>query len=284
MEKLKQSRKRYIFIVSDATGQTCQRVVDAALKQFDTTEAIKKLIPNVRTSEQIEAVIDEAHKFNGIVVYTFVSPEPRQQITELSRRRGVPVVDLMGPLLTRFSDLLEISPMALPGLSRQLDDSYFKRIDAVDFTIKHDDGLALSSLDGAEIVLLGVSRTSKTPVSIYLAYRGWKVANIPMVSPRVLPAELLGADKRKVVALTIKPSRLQRIRMERQHNLGDTYLGNYTDLDRLKEEVIYARRLYEEFGCPILDVTYKSIEETATEVMRIIYAQMGVKKGKIKME
>lgn len=277
----KNGRKRYIFIVSDASGQTGERVVDAALRQFKTTEVIKKVVPHVRSLPQIQQVIDEAAGVDGIIIFTLVSPDARQKISDLGRYEGVPTIDLLGPLLTRFSDLLELSPMAMPGLDRQLDDDYFKRIESVDFTIKHDDGLRLDTLEKAEIVLFGVSRTSKTPVSIYLAYRGWKVANIPVIQGSPLPRETLNIDKRRVVALTINPSRLQMIRLERKRNLNNVDLGDYTQMEQVKDEVTYGLRLYRDFGCPVIDVTYKSIEETSTDVMRLIHSQTGNKKGKI---
>lgn len=274
-------RKRYIFIVSDATGKTCTRVVNAALRQFKTTIVEKKIITFVRTPGQIKEVIMEAAAVNGIVVYTMVSPDCRQKITESGRMNGVPTVDLLGPLLTRFSDLLEISPLAQPGLGRQLDDDYFKRIEAMDYTFKHDDGLRLSTLDQAEIILLGVSRITKTPVSIYLSYRGWKVANIPILYGQGLVEELKKIDRERVVALTVLPTRLHLLRMERQRHLNNVSLGDYTDLNMVKKEVAYALRLYRDYGYLVLDVTYKSIEETATEVMRIVYAKTRNKKGKI---
>lgn len=277
----KNGRKRYVFVVSDASGQTGERVVDAALRQFKTTEVVKKVVPHVRSLPQIQEVIDEAANVDGIVIFTLVSADARQKISELGRYEGVPTIDLLGPLLTRFSDLLELSPMAMPGLDRQLDDDYFKRIESVDFTIKHDDGLRLDTLDKAEIVLFGVSRTSKTPVSIYLSYRGWKVANIPIIPGRPLPREVMGIDKRRVVALTINPSRLQMIRLERKRNLNNVDLGDYTQMDQVKDEVTFGLKLYRDFGCPVIDVTYKSIEETSTDVMRLIYSQTGDKKGKI---
>ncbi len=281
-QREKKERKRCIFIVSDATGRTCSRVVEAALTQFENTEVIKKTYSNVRTTEKIDSIVNEAAHVNGIVVYTMVTPEARQRITEQGRMNGVPTVDLLGPLLTRFSDLLEISPMAQPGLGRHLDDDYFKRIEALDYTIKHDDALRMATLDQAEIVLLGVSRTTKTPVSIYLSYRGWKVANIPIVYERGLPRELELVDPKRVIALTVKPTRLQLVRLDRQRYLvEDKNLNGYAELDDVKKEVAYGLRLYRDYGCPVLDVSYKSIEETATEVMRIIYANTGEKKGKI---
>jgi len=273
-------RKRYIFMVSDSTGTTVKRVVEAALRQFKTSEAELELIREVLTPEQIQELMDRAAEVNGMVVYTFATPDSRQLITELSRLKGVPVVDIMGPLLTRFSDLLELSPIAQPGLGRQLDHEYFKRIEAIDYTIKHDDSIGLATINQAEIVILGVSRTTKTPVSIYLSYRGWKVANVPIVKDYPLPDEILTLDQRKVVALTIKPSRLLLIRLERQHKLGSSEMDNYTDEEKVRAEVNYGAELYRKHEFPIIDVTYKSIEETATEVMRVIYSQTGVKKGK----
>ena len=272
---------RYIFIVSDATGKTCTRVVNAALRQFRTTEAKLEIVNFIRTQEQINALIDRVAKVNGIIVHTMVSPDARQQIGEQGRLMGVPTVDLLGPLLTRFSDLLEISPLAQPGLDRQLDDDYFRRIDAIDYTIKHDDSMGLSTLDQAEAVILGVSRTTKTPVSIYLSYRGWKVSNIPIILDYPLPAEVFEIDQRKVMALTVKPSRLQLIRLERQMRLKNVEMDNYTNPETVKNEVNYALDLYRKYSYAVMDVTYTSIEETATDIMRTIYSRIGIKKGGI---
>jgi regulator of PEP synthase PpsR (kinase-PPPase family) len=279
METRKMGTMRYVFIVSDATGKTCTRVVNAALRQFKTTEAKMEIANFIRTREQIDELIDRVAKVNGIIVHTMVSPDARQQISEQGRLKGVPTVDLLGPLLTRFSDLLEISPLAQPGLDRQLDDDYFRRIEAIDFTIKHDDSMGLSTLDQAEAVILGVSRTTKTPVSIYLSYRGWKVSNIPVILDYPLPAEVFEIDQRKVMALTVKPSRLQLIRLARQMRLKNAEMDNYTDPEIVKNEVNYALDLYRKYGYPVVDVSYKSIEETATDVMRIIYSRMDIKKG-----
>jgi len=280
-ENNKRENKRYIFIVSDATGKTCMRVVYAALRQFKTTEAVVETRSFVRTIEEIDALVDEVARVDGIMVYTMVSAETRERITEQGRLKGVPTVDLLGPLLTRFSDLLEISPLARPGLPRQLDNDYFRRIEAADFTIKHDDSLGLSTLDEAEAVVVGVSRTSKTPVSIYLSYRGWKVANIAVVLDQPLPRELAAINKNKIIAFTVQPTRLQLIRLERKQKFRNAELNGYTDTDRIKTELYYGLDLYKKHGYPVLDVTYKSIEETATEVMRIIAGQTGAQKGTI---
>lgn len=276
-----QNGQRFVFAVSDATGKTCETVVQAALSQFRTTQIVLRIHTNIRRSGQVRKIMNQAAGVNGVVVYTMASPRLRQLTTELGRMNGVPTVDILGPVLTRLSDLLEISPLAKPGLFHQLDSDYFKRIEAVDFTIKHDDGQGLGTIGDAEIVLLGVSRSSKTPVSIYLSYRGWKVANIPIVLDEPLPGELHGFDSRRIVALTINPLRLQTLRFERQRRLSSQGVAEYSDIDIIRREVLYAMRIYEQKGWSILDTTYKSIEETATEVMRLIYAQSGLKKGNI---
>ncbi|MBN2398791.1 MAG: kinase/pyrophosphorylase [Candidatus Aminicenantes bacterium] len=273
--------KRYVFAVSDATGKTCETVVQAALSQFITTQIILETFSNVRTLKKVYYILQRASKVNGVIIYTMASAKLRQKITELGRLNGVPTVDILGPVLTRLSDLLEISPMAKPGLFRQLDSDYFKRIEAVDFTIKHDDGLRMASIAAAEIVLLGVSRTSKTPVSIYLSYRGWKVANVPILINEELPKEIFEIDRKKIVALTINPRRLEMIRCQRQLKMKADYYSNYTDIEHIRREVLFAMRHFESHQWPVLDVTYKSIEETATEVMRLVYAQSGLKKGNI---
>lgn len=279
MVRPSQDRKRYIFAVSDATGKTCMTVVNAALSQFRTTEVILETTANVRSIKQIREIIARAVKVNGIIIYTMVADNLRQKIDELGRMNGIPTVDVLGPVLIRFSDLLEISPLAQPGLFRQLDDEYFKRIEAVDFTIKHDDSLGLNTMDQSEIVLVGVSRTTKTPVSIYLSYRGWKVANIPIIHNQPLPSQLFQVNQRKVIGLTINPGFLQLVRIERQRKLKCPELKNYTDLDLIKQELSYALRLYQLHNWPIINVTNKSIEETSTEVMRILHAKMKIRQG-----
>jgi regulator of PEP synthase PpsR (kinase-PPPase family) len=275
------SYQRFVFAISDATGKTCETVVQAALSQFKTTQIILKTISNVRSIEQINEVIDMALVVDGIIIYTMVSTDLRQKLSELGRLHAVPTVDILGPVLTRFTDFLEISPLAQPGLFRQLDSDYFKRIEALDYTIKHDDGIGVSTLNEAEIVILGVSRTTKTPVSIYLSYRGWKVANIPVIPDFTLPKELFSIDQDKIIGLNINPNRLHLIRMERQSKLNDYDLGDYTDPEKIKSEIASGLRLYQENSWPVVNVTYKSIEETATDIMRIIFAKKGTKKGKM---
>ncbi len=275
------SYQRYVYAISDATGKTCETVVQAALSQFKTTRIILKTISNVRSLKQINKVVEMAVAVDGIIIYTMVSTELRQKLSELGRLHAVPTVDILGPVLTRFTDFFEISPLAQPGLFRQLDSDYFKRIESLDYTIKHDDGIGVSALNEAEIVILGVSRTTKTPVSIYLSYRGWKVANIPIILDFQLPEELFSIDQDKIIGLNINSNRLHLIRMERQSKLNNYDLGDYTDPEKIKSEIAYGLRIYQENCWPVVNVTYKSIEETATDIMRIIYARKGIKKGKM---
>lgn len=273
-------RKRHIFVVSDATGGTCEIVVRAALSQFKGTDVVLEKVGHVRTAEQINEMIHRAAAVHGVVVYTMVSSELRQKMIIAGLNTGVPTVDILGPILTRLSDHLEISPLAQPGLFRQLDDEYFNRIEAVDFTVKHDDGMGLDTLEQAEIVLVGVSRTSKTPTSLYLSFRGWKVANVPVVLGLDLPQELFKIDQRRIIALTVNPPFLQAVREERARNLG-AGLGSYTDEEEIRKEVVFARRLFFENHWPTLNVTAKAIEETSSEVMQIIQSRTGQRKGSV---
>lgn len=269
---------RHVFAVSDATGGTCEQVVQAALSQFRTTEVVLERIPNARTRAQVIEILDRAAKVEGVVIYTMVSPELRHVAAEEGRRRGVSTVDILGPILSQLSNLLEISPLAEPGLLRALRREYYQRIDAVDYTVKHDDGLGMHDLGEAEIVLVGVSRTSKTPVSMYLSYRGWRVANVPIVCGMEPPAALFEIDQRRIVAFTTRLEFLQALREDRARRMGGGG-SPYIDPVRIREELTWAARLFSRAGWPVIDVAHKSIEETATEVAREIGARTGLRKG-----
>jgi regulator of PEP synthase PpsR (kinase-PPPase family) len=269
---------RHILAVSDGSGVTCELMVKAALTQFATSDVVVEKVANVRSEEQALAVVARAAAQNGVIIFTMVSPALREVIQDAGRKNGVPTVDVLGPILMRLADVLEISPRAHPGLLHHLDAATFNRIAAADFTVRHDDGLGLATLDEAEIVIVGVSRTAKTPTSVYLSYRGWRVANIPLVREVPPPEELFSIDQRKVVALIISPHVLQEIRHYRQATMGSP-LGDYLELDRIRAELAHAQRLYAERGWPVVDVTHRSIEETAAEVMRIVARQTGASKG-----
>ncbi|RLC46061.1 MAG: phosphoenolpyruvate synthase regulatory protein [Candidatus Cloacimonadota bacterium] len=266
---MKITKFRHIFIVSDATGSTCEIVVKAALTQFSQTKTILHKKSRIRNVKQVKEIIKEAEKVDGVIVHTLVSSELRNVILDEGRKHAVPTIDIFGPILARFSNYLEISPMAIPGLFRNLDKDYYKRIDNVNYAVKHDDGRNLQDLSSAEIILLGVSRTSKTPISMYLSFRGYKVANIPIIYNIPVAPQLLETDSKKIVGLTIQPFRLQLIRKVRADKF-QVDMHDYTELDTIRNEVNYALSLFRQHNYSVVDVTAKSIEEAAGEVMRIV--------------
>lgn len=270
---------RHVYAVSDGTGATCEMVLNSALSQFEPTRAVVHRVASVRTQEQVEDLMQEVASSNGIIVYTAVTPELRRTVTELGRTHGVPTVDILGPILTRLTDLLELSPMAKPGIFRQLDQEYFKRIEAVDYAVKHDDGQDPPGWVNAELLLVGVSRTSKTPLSIYLAYRGWRVANLPIVHGVEPSAQLFEVEAKRVIGLTMVPERLRTIRLERIKSYNGRDIESYVSYDLIRMEVLEALELFGAQGWPVVDMTHKSIEEAATEVMRLVWSRMGTRKG-----
>ena len=260
----------HIFAVSDATGTTSERVLRAALSQFDSSQITVARFGGVRTAEQVRDVVHEAELKSGFVVHTFVSEELRRVVLKEGRDHNVTTVDLMGPLLARLAELLSTPPRSEPGLFDPFDPSYLQRIDAIDFTVHHDDGQNAQDLDQAEIVLVGVSRTSKTPLGFYLGYRGWKVANIPIILDLEPPKELFELPKGRVVGLTINPDRLSDLRRVRTERMGTFSMG-YADLEHIRRELEYAFQLFEKRrDWPLVDVTTKSIEEAAAEIVVLL--------------
>ena len=259
-----------IFAISDATGATAKRVLQAALTQFDDSNVEVIRYKEVRDIKRIREIVAEAKKEGGFIVHTFVSETLRNCIFDEGRNCDVANIDLMGPLLLRLSELLSIQPRSEPGLFRTLDPEYIRRIEAIEFTVRHDDGQRIDELDQAEIVLVGISRTSKTPLSIYLANQGWKVANVPILLDIDPPAQLFSLPRKKVVALTITPDRLVDLRKVRAERMGTRFQG-YADMEHIRREVAYAYRLFDRRkDWPLLDVTAKPIEEAASEVVAVL--------------
>jgi regulator of PEP synthase PpsR (kinase-PPPase family) len=218
----------------------------------------------------IYEILDEVENTGGFIVHTLVTEELRAIALKEGRMRNVATIDLMGPLLARLSELLATPPRAEPGLYSPFDASYMERIDAMDFTVRHDDGRNVQDLSSAEVVLVGVSRTSKTPLSFYLAYRGWRVANVPIVLGVDPPENLFSLPRRRVVCLIIRPQRLSDLRKARSTRMKTTPLG-YADLEHIRKELTYAYDLFERRpDWPLVDVTTKPIEETAAEVVTLI--------------
>ena len=260
----------HIFAVSDATGTTAENVLRAALSQFDASQITVTRFGGVRTKEDVCEVVNEAALKESFIVHTIVSEELRRVILKEGREHNVTTIDLMGPLLARLAELLSTPPRSEPGLFDPFDPSYLQRIDAIDFTVHHDDGQNYYDLDRAEIVLVGVSRTSKTPLSFYLGYRGWKVANVPIVLGIEPPKELFELPKGRVVGLIVNPERLSELRRVRAERMGTIKRG-YAELDHIHQEMDYAFRLFERRrDWPLVDVTTKSIEEAAAEVVVLL--------------
>ena len=210
-----------IFVLSDGTGETADQMIKAALVQYVRDELKIIRYKNVRTDAQVASIFEEAHQVRALVVYTVVSENLRMFIRKMSDQAGVPSVDLLGPLMELLSKFLVKDPHSQPGLFHQVNEYYFKRIEAIEFTVKHDDGRYADNLKEADIILVGLSRTSKTPLSVYLSYKGWKVANVPIVKDIPPPPELFQTDQRKIIGLIIDPNTLARIRHERLIRMGE---------------------------------------------------------------
>lgn len=256
-----------IFIVSGGMGSIGEEVVRSALAQFQELDAPLTIIPHVRHGEQIEEVIDRVASEGGVIVHTLMDMNMRQLLVLAANRRNIPAIDLVGPLLAWLSELLNRAPLGRPGLYRHLRASYFKRIAAIEYTVAHDDGRNPQGWDEAEIVLAGVSRTGKTPLSMYLSVQGWKVANVPLVKGIDPPQELFEIDRRRVFGLVIDPEQLINHRLKRQSRLGISLGAAYTDLEEVDNEVEATRRIFRRSGFSIVNVTDKPIEETADEII-----------------
>jgi regulator of PEP synthase PpsR (kinase-PPPase family) len=261
----------HVYIVSDATGKTGWRVVQAALMQFDTSDVVFERRGGVQNEALVRDVVEEAAQTGGLIVHTLVSTELRRVMLEAGRRRGIITIDLLGPVLTRLTEALRISPKAVPGLFQQLDDEYFARIEAIEYTVNHDDGRNPEDLEEADLVLVGVSRTGKTPVSVFMAYRGWRVANVPIVLDMEPPSQLFQVDRRRVVALTVDTERLVAIRQLRAKRLAGSVALRYATPGHVEREKLWFQKILRQGVWQVVDVTFRSIEETAAEVMELVH-------------
>lgn len=261
-----------IVIISDGTGETATAISRAAMAQFKDREVYFTRYKNIRANDQIDAIFNEAAIHHDLIIYTIVSPKLREYISELSRTKHVRTLDLLGPALTTFSNFFNQEPMSEPGLLHAVNDEYYKRVEAMEFTLNHDDGRNLASLHLADVILVGVSRTSKTPLSVYLSQHGIKVVNIPMIMGQPLPEELLQIDQRKIFALTIDPSSLSEIRKNRLQRLGaDKHQGDYAEQSKIIAEIEWANNIFKENKrWPVFNVTDKALEETAADIMKLL--------------
>lgn len=260
-----------IFIVSDSLGETAERVVAGASIQFEDFADIRiERVTHIGAVQGLDTVIDRAlQEAPAIIVYTLVRPELRGYLREAAERHRIPQVDIMGPVLDSMEAVLGVSPRLVPGLSHRLDREYFARMEAMEFAVKYDDGKDPQGILEADIVLLGVSRTSKTPVSLYLANHRLKVANIPLVPEVMVPPELFGVGRKKAIGLTIDPDLLVEIRRRRLSSLGLASNAQYATMERIIVELEYAWDLYGQLKCPVVDVSNHAVEETASRVLEI---------------
>jgi regulator of PEP synthase PpsR (kinase-PPPase family) len=245
------------------------QLVRTALAQFPAADVPVIVVPNVRQLEQLETIVARAAAAAGTIVHTLVDADVRQTLVGLAQAQQVPAIDLMGPLLVHLATVLGQPPLCLAGRYRSLHADYFQRIEAIEFTVAHDDGRNPDEWSLAEIVLVGVSRVGKTPLSMYLAVLGWKVANVPLLRELPPPSELFEIDPRRAIGLTIAPDRLLAHRQRRQHRLGLIHTP-YANPAALDEELESALHLFRQRGFPLVDVTDKPLEAIADEVIAII--------------
>ena len=255
-----------IYIISDATGQSGLHILRAALVQFKHTRAKMMVFHDIDSESVLRQVLDQARQDKALVAYTFVRKTMRNYAGEYCRKHALYFVDVLGPLIVNLSSYLNRAPLETPTLLRKVDKRYFKRIDAIEYTLGHDDGWGVESLDEADIVLVGLSRTSKTPTSFYLAQEGYKVANVPIIPGVPLPEDLFEIEQRKIVCLAIDPEVLQKIRKVRQKKSG--LKPSYSSFRKVFGEVEEVRDLIKKNRkWTVVDTTNKSIEETAWEIV-----------------
>ena len=266
------NEKYNVYLVSDSTGETLDRIFLSLKSQFADFEYEKKEFAFVRTEQQIDKIIKECRKIqNSIILYTIVETKLAKYISSTSSKNNVPCFGILGNLILSFSKLLNQKAIHKPSAQHVLDDDYYKRIEAIQFTMSHDDGKKLDDIIESDVVLLGVSRTSKTPTSIYLANRGYKTINIPLVLEQKIPEELKSKKNTTcVIGLVADPERLSDIRRNRVAIMKENNIREYTDLEFIKEEVSRSKQLFKKFNWPIIDVTRKSVEETAASILKIL--------------
>jgi regulator of PEP synthase PpsR (kinase-PPPase family) len=258
-----------VFIVSDATGETAERMVRAATLQF--TEPVQiRTFSRVRLEQECEQIVEKAAEIRALVVFTVVNAEERDLIAKLVDRYNVEAVDLIGALISKLAGYLGATPAGVPGLLHSISEDYFRRIEAVEFAVKNDDGAEPRNLTKADLVLVGISRTSKTPLSTYIAQRGLKVANVPLVLGVDPPEELSQVDDRRVFGLIVQPDILMRIRQNRLSHLGMPSDSSYGNRVHIENEIAYSREIFRKHAnWPVIDVTNRAVEETAADILRI---------------
>ena len=277
---LHMGHKYQISLISDSTGETLDRLFLALKSQFENFDCEKKEHVFVRTENQIDEIIKEGtKKKNYIILYTIVETKLAKYISERCAQKKIPCFSILGNLILGFSKLLNQKASHIPSAQHILDDDYYKRIEAIQFSMEHDDGMKTEDASNADIILLGLSRTSKTPTSIYLDNRGYKTLNIPLVGNQDIPETY----KKKpesfcIIGLSVEAERLSDIRINRLETMRDDNTSNYSDLNYIQEEIESSKKLFKKYGWPVIDVTRRSVEETAASIIRIFDIKKGRKK------
>ncbi|RBW70516.1 pyruvate, water dikinase regulatory protein [Bacillus taeanensis] len=262
-----------IYVVSDSVGETADLVVKAAASQFNTANIEVRRVPYVEDKATIREVVSLAKEAGAIIAFTLVISEIREYLISIAEQEGVEYVDIIGPMMEKMESVTKRQPRREPGLVHKLDEDYFRKIEAIEFAVKYDDGRDPRGILRADIVLVGVSRTSKTPLSQYLAHKRVKVANVPIVPEVEPPEELFKVSQQKCFALKISPEKLNDIRRERLKSLGLNDQANYANIERIKAELQYFDDIVKKMGCEVIDVSNKAVEETANIILNIYHGK-----------
>ncbi len=260
-----------IYIISDSIGETAELVALAAASQFNSGQVDIHKVPYVNSPAEIPEIVAEASIFPSVIVYTLVLPGLKEVLEREASKYGIPTVDIMTPMLEALSKIEGRPPRLEPGLVRKVDEEYFRKVEAIEFAVKYDDGKDPRGILRADLVIIGVSRTSKTPLCMYLAHKRIRAANVPLVPEVTPPEEIFKLPVHRVIGLTIQPQQLHQIRRERLKTLGLTASADYASMERILKELEYALAIMQKLKCPVIDVTNKAVEETASRVLEIYY-------------
>jgi regulator of PEP synthase PpsR (kinase-PPPase family) len=259
-----------LHLVSDSTGETLSSVARAVLSQFEGVDSKDFIWPLIRTKNEIDRVMESIAKNPGIVMYTILE----EDLTELLKKKcyelNIPCIPVLSRIISEFSNYLGMNISQTIGRQHLLDEEYFSRVEAISYTINHDDGQGNWDLYDADIVIVGVSRTSKSPTSVYLSCRGYKTANIPFVSIATIPTTIHDLKKPLIVGLVINPEKLAQVRQTRLNSMGQDFDSDYIDVESIKNEIAESRKLFSKLNCPVIDVTKRSVEETAAKIIQLL--------------
>lgn len=259
-----------IHLISDSTGETLSSVARAVLSQFEGVESNEFIWSLVRTRTQLQSVIDSIAKDPGIVMYTILHDDLIQDLKKYCFDLKVPCIPVLSHIIGEFSNYLGMNITQSVGRQHLLDSEYFSRVEAISYTLTHDDGQSYWDLYNADIVIIGVSRTSKSPTSVYLSCRGYKTANIPFVSIETIPSSVYELKNPLIIGLTINPEKLMQIRQTRLNSIGSESSIDYVEIESIKNEIAESRKLFAKLKCPIIDVTKRSVEETAAKIIHLL--------------